>query len=52
MIRMGFGLCIAPKFMDIIVRWVTRNFQAVDKYVDDMMMPECDTDAVVARLAD
>lgn len=23
MIRMGFGLCIAPKIIDIIVRWVT-----------------------------
>ena len=37
MTRMGFGMNIAPKFMDIIVRWVTREFPEVDNYVDDVM---------------
>ena len=46
--RMGFGLSVAPKFMDIIVRWVTREFPAVDNYVDDVMTPASDADALAA----
>ena len=50
MTRMGFGMNIAPKFMDIIVRWVTREFPEVDNYVDDVMTPLCDADAVAAKM--
>ena len=39
MTRMGFGMNIAPKFMDIIVRWVTHEFPEVHNYVDDVMTP-------------
>ena len=50
MTRIGFGLSIAPKFMDIIVRWVTRVFPAVDNYVDDVMTPASDADALAAHM--
>ena len=36
------------KFMDIIVRWVTRVFPEVDNYVDDMMTPASDADGLAA----
>ncbi|XP_065182720.1 uncharacterized protein LOC135813558 [Sycon ciliatum] len=52
MTRMGFGLNVAPKFMDIIVRWVTREFPAVDNYVDDLMTPAAEADAVAAHMAE
>ncbi|XP_065177095.1 uncharacterized protein LOC135806835 [Sycon ciliatum] len=51
MTRMGFGLNIAPKFMDIIVRWVTREFDDVDNYIDDVRVPVALTETVTARLA-
>ncbi|XP_065198688.1 uncharacterized protein LOC135830349 [Sycon ciliatum] len=50
MTRMGFGLSVAPKFMDIIVRWVTRDFPSVDNYVDDVKTPASEVDAVAARM--
>ena len=37
---MGFGLSVAPKVMDIVVKYVTRNMPDVDNYVDDLMVPE------------
>ena len=46
----GFGLGVAPKFMDIIVRWVTRIFPAVDNYVDDVMTPASDAAALAASM--
>ena len=52
MTRMGFGLNIAPKFMDIIVRWINRGFPAVDNYVDDLMTPSEVADAVAACMAE
>ena len=51
MSRMGFGLSIAPKFMDIIVRWVTRRWPDVDNYVDDVLTPAEKRKAVAAELA-
>ena len=48
MTRIGFRLSVAPKFMDIIVRWVIRVFPAVDNYVDDVMIPASDADALAA----
>ena len=51
MTRMGFGLSIAPKFMDIIVRWVLRGFDCVDNYVDDILTPTNQTEAVAAELS-
>ena len=40
MTRMGFGLSVAPKLMDIVVKYVTRNMPDVDNYVDDLMVPK------------
>ena len=37
--RMGFGLSIAPKVMDSIVKWVTRDYPSVGNYVDDLFVP-------------
>ena len=39
MTRMGFGLSFAPKFMDTIIRYVTRDMAKVDNYVDSLMVP-------------
>ena len=50
MTRMGFRLGVAPKFMDIIVRLVTRDFPLVDNYVDDVKTPANKVDAVAARM--
>lgn len=36
MIRMGFGLSVVFKFMDVIIRWVIRVMSDVDNYVDDV----------------
>ena len=49
--RMGFGLCVAPKFLDMIVKWVTRKFVGVDNYVDDLLVPTELVDCVSAELA-
>ena len=38
--RMGFGLAVAPKAMDLIVKWVTRDLNEVDNYVDDLYVPK------------
>ena len=38
--RMGFGLSVAPKAMDMIVKWVTRHHAGVDNYVDDLYVPK------------
>ena len=38
--RMGFGLSVAPKQMDIVVKCVTRNMPDVDNNVDDLMVPK------------
>eukprot|EP00117_Sycon_ciliatum_P011312 scpid18689/ scgid1770/ Gag-Pol polyprotein; Matrix protein p10; p20; Capsid protein p25; Nucleocapsid protein p14; Protease p15; Reverse transcriptase/ribonuclease H p90; Integrase p46 len=51
MTRMGFGLSVAPKVMDIIVKYVTRDMPEVDNYVDDVIVPKPLSSAVSARLA-
>ena len=50
MTRMGFGLSIAPKFMDIIVRWLTQEFVGVDNYIDDLLTPSAVTSQVSEKL--
>lgn len=50
MTRMGFGLSIAPKIMDVIVRWVTREFVGVDNYIDDLLSPSDCAGQLAARL--
>ena len=39
MAGMGFGLNIAPKVMDTIVKYLTREFPNIDNFVDDLFMP-------------
>lgn len=50
MARMGFGLAVAPKFMDIIVKYVLRDYADTDNYVDDLFVPKRDQKEVEARL--
>ena len=50
MTRVGFGMNIAPKFMDIIIRYVTRGYPEVDNYVDDLRIPTQLVDPVTAAL--
>ena len=50
MTRMGFGLSVAPKFMDTIIRYVTRDMAKVDNYVDDLMVPKKQSAEVVQLL--
>ena len=50
MSRMGFGLSVAPKFMDIIIQWILQVFPQADNYVDDIRVPRSESDAVAARL--
>lgn len=38
MIRMGFGFFVVLRLMDVIVRWVIREFFLVDNYVDDIFI--------------
>ena len=48
--RMGFGLSIAPKFMDIIIKWILRKFDGVDNYIDDILTPKVSSAEVAAEL--
>ena len=50
--RMGFGLSVAPKAMDMIVKFVTCDVASVDKYVDDLYVPEEFIGQVQERLKD
>ena len=50
MSRMGFGLRIAPKFMDLIVKYPTRQFPGVDNYIDDLLVPKPQSVAVKEQL--
>ena len=50
MTRMGFGLSVAPKIMDVVVKYVTQVFDNVDNYYDDLLVPTESVDAVAARL--
>ena len=40
---MGFGLSVAPKFMDMIIRWVTKDLADVNNYADDVRVPRTET---------
>eukprot|EP00117_Sycon_ciliatum_P045923 scpid44614/ scgid2187/ len=51
MTRMGFGLNVAPKILDMIVQWITRDHADVDNYVDDLYVPTAQTDIVRHELA-
>ena len=47
---MGFGLAVAPKLMDAIVKWVVHFFPETDNYVDDIVTPNDQAEAVAAKL--
>ena len=42
--------CIAPKSMDMIVRYITQELSGVDNYVDDLLAPAHDAKDVAAAL--
>ena len=48
--RIGFGLCVAPKLMDVIIKWATRKFPAADNYIDDVATPRDEAEAVAHAL--
>ena len=48
--RMGFGLAIAPKVLDTIVKWVTRDFTDTDNYIDDIITPTDQAEALADAL--
>ena len=50
MTRMAFGLSIAPKFMDMIVQYITQGFSGVDNYADDLLTPAHDAEDVAAEM--
>ena len=52
MTRMGFGLSVAPKFMDVIVRWIKGDMRDVDNYVDDVRLPSSSTSEASDAFAD
>ena len=51
MTRMGFGLSIAPKVMDAIIKYLTRDCADVDNYVDDLRVPSAQGNHVVAQMS-
>ena len=48
--RMAFGLSIAPKVMDAIVKFALGNFPDADNYVDDVVAPSEQLPEVIAAL--
>ena len=50
MTRMGFGLNVAPKIMNMVVKWVTNDLPGVDNYVDDLCVPKVQLTATTAQL--
>ncbi|XP_065196213.1 uncharacterized protein LOC135827687 [Sycon ciliatum] len=44
--RMGFGLSVAPKLMDAIVKYSLRDFGSADNFIDDIVVPCNQADAV------
>ena len=50
MTRMAFGLNVAPKVMDVVVRWITQDFPGVDNYVDDVLAPVASAESVATKL--
>ena len=49
--RMGFGLSVAPKFLDAVMKWVLRDFEGVDNYLDDIRVPNAMVADVLAELS-
>ena len=45
---MGFGLSVAPKFFDAVVKWTLRDFEGVDNYI---RVPNAMVAAVEAELS-
>ena len=31
--QMGFGMSVAPKFFEAVVKWTLRDFEGVDNYI-------------------
>ena len=48
--RMGFGLSIALKFMDIIMKWILRKFNGVDNYINGILTPRVSSAEEAAEL--
>ena len=48
--RMAFGLAVAPKLMDTIVKWVIHSIPDTDNYIDDIVTPEDKADVVTTQL--
>ena len=48
--RMGFGLNIAPKVMDTVIKFVLSEYSGTDNYVDDLLVPTTMTAAVKVKL--
>ena len=52
MTRMAFGMSVAPKMMDVIVKYVTQEHNDVDNYVDDLVVPKAKKEVVIQQLGD
>ena len=50
MTRMAFGLNIAPKVLDMVVKWVTKDISGSDNYVDDLYVPRKSVKATIDQL--
>ena len=48
--RMGFGLAIAPKMMDLFVKYALRDCPDTDNYVDDIFTPDDQAEVVSSTL--
>ena len=48
--RMAFGLAVAPKLMDAIVKWVIHSIPDTDNYIDDIVTPEDKAEVVATQL--
>ena len=51
MTRMGFGLSIAPKVIDAIIKYVTQYCADVDNYVDDLCVASAQVNHMVAQMS-
>ena len=48
--RMAFGLSVAPKLMDAIVKYSIREFPDADNFIDDIIVPSEQSESVSACL--
>ena len=48
--RMAFGLAVAPKLMDAIVKWIIHSTPDTDNYIDDIVTPEDQAEVVATQL--